>query len=203
MFTSRAEYRLMLREDNADQRLTARGRELGLVDDARYAAYVEKQQTLEREHHRLKTTWLRPGDIPEDLAIEILGGIITREYKLIDLLRRPGVSYDTLSRIPGATPNDIDVAVATQIEIQAKYSGYIDRQQDEIERHRKHDELILPEDLDYAAVHGLSAEVQQKLAFFRPTTLGQATRISGITPAAISLLLVHLKKRADMSRKSA
>jgi len=203
MFTSRAEYRLLLREDNADQRLTQRGRDLGLVDDARYQAFVKKRQAIEQEQHRLATTWLRPGDITEDLAIALLGSVITREYKLIDLLRRPGVSYDTLSRIPGAAPRVIDAAVAAQIEIQAKYSGYIDRQQDEIDRHRQHDELALPDDIDYAAVRGLSAEVQQKLAFFRPVTLGQATRISGVTPAAISILLVHLKKRAENSRKSA
>jgi tRNA uridine 5-carboxymethylaminomethyl modification enzyme len=203
MFTSRAEYRLMLREDNADLRLTPRGRELGLVDDARYDAFVKKQQALEQEHQRLTTTWLRPGDISEDMAIALLGGVVTREYRLIDLLRRPGVSYDTLSRIPNVTPTGIDAVIAAQIEIQAKYSGYIDRQRDEIERHRKHEELILPDDLDYAAVHGLSTEVQQKLALFRPATLGQATRISGVTPAAVSILLVHLKKRAENSRKSA
>jgi tRNA uridine 5-carboxymethylaminomethyl modification enzyme len=203
MFTSRAEYRLMLREDNADLRLTPKGRELGLVDDNRYRIFEQKRRAIEQEQQRLNTAWLRPGDIPENTAMELLGATITREYKLIDLLRRPGIRYEILARIPGAIPAGIDATVAAQVEIQAKYSGYIDRQRDEIERHRKHDELALPIDLDYAAVRGLSTEVQQKLAIFRPATLGQAARISGITPAAISLLLVHLKKRSETPRKSA
>jgi len=203
MFTSRAEYRLMLREDNADLRLTAKGRQLGLVDDIRFRVFEEKRQAIEQEQQRLNTTWLRPGDISQELAAEILGASVTREYKLIDLLRRPEVSYDKLARIPGAAPAIIDAQVAAQVEIQTKYSGYIDRQQDEIERHRRHDELSLPEGIDYATVRGLSTEVQQKLSRFRPTTLGQASRISGITPAAISLLLIHLKKRPDISRKTA
>lgn len=203
MFTSRAEYRLLLREDNADLRLTPKGRELGLVDDARYRNFAEKQRVIEQEQQRLTTTWLRPGDLTENDSITLLGTAITREYRLMDLLRRPGVSYDTLSRIPGTAPAAIDATVAAQVEIQAKYSGYIERQQDEIERHRKHDELALPADLDYTTVRGLSSEVRQKLAFFRPATLGQASRISGVTPAAISLLLVHLKKHADSTRKSA
>jgi len=203
MFTSRAEYRLMLREDNADLRLTPKGHELGLVDDNRYRLFERKRRAVEQEYQRLNTTWLRPKDLPVEIAIEILGAAMTREYKLIDLLRRPGITYELLSRIPGAVPTDIDDMVSAQIETQAKYSGYIDRQQEEIERHRKHDELALPVDLDYATVRGLSTEVLQKLTLFRPTTLGQAARISGITPAAISLLLIHLKKRAENPRKSA
>ncbi len=203
MFTSRAEYRLLLREDNADLRLTPQGHERGLVDDHRFRQFETKRRAIEQEQQRLNSTWLRPADLHDKLANEIFGAALSREYRLIELLRRPGVSYAALSRIPGATPSTIDETVAAQVEIQAKYSGYIDRQQEEIERHRKQDQLPLPVDLDYSAVRGLSAEVRQKLAHFRPATLGQAGRISGITPAAISLLLVHLKKRTGDSRKTA
>jgi tRNA uridine 5-carboxymethylaminomethyl modification enzyme len=203
MFTSRAEYRLLLREDNADLRLTPQGRARGLVDDHRYRVFETKRRAIEQEQQRLNSTWLRPADLHDKLANEIFGAALSREYRLIDLLRRPGVSYTALSRIPGVTPATIDETVAAQVEIQAKYSGYIDRQQEEIERHRNQDQLPLPVDLDYSAVRGLSAEVRQKLAYFRPATLGQAGRISGVTPAAISLLLVHLKKRTGVSRKTA
>ncbi|MDX1251650.1 MAG: tRNA uridine-5-carboxymethylaminomethyl(34) synthesis enzyme MnmG [Gammaproteobacteria bacterium] len=195
MFTSRAEYRLLLREDNADLRLTPKGRELGLVDDARFRAFEEKRQAIEHETQRLQAAWVRPETLPEEDAQRVLGGPVSREYRLMDLLRRPEVNYASLMTLPGAGPSVTDDKVAEQVEIQAKYSGYIDRQHDEIERHRRHEETFLPEDIDYDKVRGLSNEVRQKFSAQRPTTLGQAARIPGVTPAAVSLLLVHLKKR--------
>ncbi|MFZ5593923.1 MAG: tRNA uridine-5-carboxymethylaminomethyl(34) synthesis enzyme MnmG [Pseudomonadota bacterium] len=195
MFTSRAEYRLLLREDNADLRLTPKGRELGLVDDVRFRAFEEKRQAIEHEAQRLQTTWVRPVTLPEEDAQRVLGGPVSREYRLMDLLRRPEVNYASLMTLPGAGPSVSDGKVAEQVEIQAKYSGYIDRQHDEIERHRRHEETLLPEDFDYDKVRGLSNEVRQKFNAQRPVTLGQAARIPGVTPAAVSLLLVHLKKR--------
>jgi tRNA uridine 5-carboxymethylaminomethyl modification enzyme len=196
MFTSRAEYRLSLREDNADLRLTATGRALGIVDDRRWQRFEAKREALAREHARLQSTWLRAGALPAEIAAPVLGGALTRDANLMELLRRPEVSYAALTGLPGAGPAIDDRQAAEQVEIQAKYAGYIERQQDEIARHQRHEETRLPEDLDYAAVRGLSIEVRQKLDRHRPATLGQAARISGVTPAAISLLLVHLKRRS-------
>ena len=193
MFTSRAEYRLMLREDNADLRLTSKGRELGLVDDARWERFEKKREAIAREQQRLSTTWLRPETLPAADSERVLGQELTREYNLLDLLRRPGVTYDTLLSLPGAGVAVADIYVAEQVEVQAKYSGYIDRQTVEIEKQRRNEETSLPLNLDYQNVRGLSKEVQQKLNSHKPATLGQAARISGVTPAAISLLLVHLK----------
>ena len=196
MFTSRAEYRLSLREDNADLRLTDVAREMGLIDDLRWDAYNRKRDAIAAEEQRLRSTWIRPDTLPAEDAVRVLGKTIEREYSLFDLLRRPDVSYEALMTLPGA-PEPIDHAQAIeQLDILAKYQGYIDRQQDEVDRLRATEDTRLPEDLDYGAVGGLSREVQQKLSTHRPETLGQASRIQGITPAAISLLLVHLKKRA-------
>ncbi|MEQ6340946.1 MAG: tRNA uridine-5-carboxymethylaminomethyl(34) synthesis enzyme MnmG [Gammaproteobacteria bacterium] len=199
MFTSRAEYRLLLREDNADLRLTTAGRELGLVDDVRWRAFEEKREAIERETLRLQSTWLRPETLPQADAARVIGGQLAREYSLLDLLRRPEVTYDTLMTLPGAGPSVTNAKVAEQVEIQTKYSGYIDRQYDEIERSRRNEETTLPEDIDYSKVRGLSNEVRQKFTTQRPATLGQAARIPGVTPAAVSLLLVHLKKRSANS----
>jgi tRNA uridine 5-carboxymethylaminomethyl modification enzyme len=195
MFTSRAEYRLMLREDNADLRLTEAGRKLGVVDDVRWEAFCRKQEAIAREEERLKRTWVNPKSLPETEAVRVLGKPIEREYALFELLRRPDVSYEALLSLPDAGPGETDPQVRQQLEIAAKYQGYIDRQAEEIERSRHYEELVLPEDLDYRDVRGLSIEAQQKLNKQRPQTLGQAGRISGITPAAISLLLVYLKKK--------
>ncbi|HVP08612.1 MAG TPA: tRNA uridine-5-carboxymethylaminomethyl(34) synthesis enzyme MnmG [Burkholderiales bacterium] len=195
MFTSRAEYRLMLREDNADLRLTEIGRKLGLVDDARWTAFSRKRDAIARETERLKTTWVNPRTLPADAATQVLGQAIEREYTLYDLLRRPNVSYRSLSLISPSMADLIEESVEEQVEIQAKYQGYIARQQDEVERHNGQSALRLPEDLDYAEVRGLSIEVRQTLQRQRPETLGQASRLQGVTPAAISLLLVHLRRR--------
>ncbi len=194
MFTSRAEYRLSLREDNADLRLTEQGRELGLVDDDRWDAFNRKRDAIAAEQERLKSTWVRPQTLPAAEAERVLGKGIEREYTLFDLLRRPDVGYAALMTLPDASAGLSDPLVIEQVEIQAKYQGYIDRQQDEVARSLAHEETLLPEGLDYATVPGLSKEVQQKLAQHRPQTLGQASRIQGVTPAAISLLLVHLKR---------
>ncbi len=203
MFTSRAEHRLLLREDNADLRLTPVGRELGLVEDARWAAFEAKREAVERENQRLRETLLRPGEVPADLAERLFGGPLAREYHLDDLLRRPTVDYAGLMQVPAAGPGLEDAKAAEQVEIQAKYSGYIQRQHEDIERNRRHEETALPEDLDYALVTGLSAEARQKLSEQRPGTLGQAARLPGVTPATISLLLVHLKKRELERKKTA
>lgn len=198
MFTSRAEYRLMLREDNADLRLTEIGRKLGVVDDARWEAFSRKQEAIAREQERLKRTWVRPATLPEADAVRVLGKPIEREYPLFELLRRPDVSYEALLTLPEAGAGEADPQVRQQLEIAAKYQGYIDRQAEEVERSRQYEEMTLPEDLDYREVRGLSIEAQQKLNKQRPQTLGQAGRISGITPAAISLLLVYLKKKYNV-----
>jgi tRNA uridine 5-carboxymethylaminomethyl modification enzyme len=192
MFTSRAEYRLSLREDNADRRLTETGRQLGLVDDARWRRYSDKREAIEREQARLGKTYVVPGRVNDDDIARALGAKLSREASLMELLRRPEVSYAALMQLAG--PGIDDPEAAQQIEIEARYSGYIERQHEEIEHTRRHEDTRLPEHLDYAAVHGLSTEERQKLARHRPATLGQASRISGVTPAAISLLLVHLKK---------
>jgi tRNA uridine 5-carboxymethylaminomethyl modification enzyme len=205
MFTSRAEYRLSLREDNADMRLTEHGRRLGLVDDTRWAAFSEKREAIERELQRLRSTWARPGKACADDVQRVLGQPIEREYTLYDLLRRPGVSYAelcTLRLVPeGDMPADggagvSDPLVAEQIEIQAKYQGYIDRQIDEVAKALDNEQMPLPEAIDYGRISGLSTEIVQKLVRHRPQTIGQASRIQGMTPAAISILLVHLKRGA-------
>jgi tRNA uridine 5-carboxymethylaminomethyl modification enzyme len=203
MFTSRAEYRLMLREDNADLRLTPPGREMGLVDDARWAAFCEKREAVERETRRLAGTRLDRQRLDPAEAERVIGGPFGREQNLLELLRRPEVSYTLLVGLEGAGPGVTDPRVAEQVEIQAKYAGYIQRQQDEVARQRRHESLALPEDLDYGAITGLSMEVRQKLAAHRPHTLGQAARIPGVTPAAVSLLLVHLKRQPGPERARA
>ncbi len=199
MFTSRAEYRLSLREDNADLRLTEIGRKLGCVGDAQWEVFERRREAIARELERLKSTWVNPRIIAEAEAERVLGKGIEREYALTDLLRRPNVSYDrlmTLQAVDGRRFDNpgLDPAVAEQVEIQVKYAGYIDRQAKEVERHEHFEHLKLPPELDYMAVTALSIEVRQKLARHKPETLGQASRIGGVTPAAISLLLVHLKK---------
>ncbi|GAB2787694.1 tRNA uridine-5-carboxymethylaminomethyl(34) synthesis enzyme MnmG [Halomonas shantousis] len=193
MFTSRAEYRLLLREDNADLRLTESGRRLGLVDDARWEAFATKREAIERESARLKATWVQPGSTEAARIEAKTGKPLGREYTLLDLLKRPELGYADLGDLKGEAVSD--EAVAEQVQIQAKYEGYIGRQQDEIERLRRHEATPLPTDLDYARVEGLSHEIRQKLAAVRPETLAQAGRISGVTPAAVSILLIHLKKR--------
>ncbi len=195
MFTSRAEFRLSLREDNADLRLTEIGFRLGVVDSHRHAAFRTKRDAIERERQRLAATWVGPRGLPEALQLDVLGQTLDRDYTLEELLRRPGVSYRSLCRLGPAHAEVSDPGVAEQVEIQTKYQGYIERQRTEVERQRAHDDTPLPADIDYRTVRGLSMEVQQKLELHRPETLGQAARISGITPAAISLLLVHLKRR--------
>ena len=203
MFTSRAEYRLMLREDNADLRLTEIGRSIGLVTDARWEAFNRKRDAIGAEQQRLKEAWVSPKSLAADDAERVLGTAIEREYTLADLLRRPDVSYASLMTLPQAGPAVSDPAVAEQVEVQAKYSGYISRQQDEIERREAQGALKLPANLDYAGVRGLSSEVQQKLNRYKPETIGHAARMQGITPAAISLLLVHLKRGFLPQKKSA
>jgi len=199
MFTSRAEYRLQLREDNADIRLTEAGRKIGLVDDVRWEAFSRKQEAVLQEQERLKTTWVRPGTLPKEDAVRVLGKEIEHEYSLFELLRRPELSYETLLSLPTSDPvvryEDIPEDVRQQVDIAAKYQGYIDRQQEEIERTLGSEHTKLPEDMDYSDVHGLSIEVQQKLAQHKPQTIGQAGRVSGVTPVAVSLLLVYLKRK--------
>ena len=199
MFTSRAEYRLLLREDNADMRLTEDGRRIGLVDDVRWEAFSRKQEAIAREQERLKTTWVRPASLSKEDAVRVLGKQIEHEYSLFELLRRPEVSYEDLLTLPvadGLLSTDLDADVKQQLEIAAKYQGYIDRQQDEIARQQGNENTPLPDDMDYSDVHGLSIEVQQKLAQHRPQTIGQASRVSGVTPVAVSLLLVYLKRKS-------
>ncbi|MDN2711422.1 tRNA uridine-5-carboxymethylaminomethyl(34) synthesis enzyme MnmG [Janthinobacterium sp. SUN118] len=201
MFTSRAEYRLSLREDNADMRLTEIGRALGCVGDAQWQAFETKREAVALELERLRSTWVNPRILAAAESERIVGQAIEREYSLADLLRRPNVAYDTLMSMTGvegqalAGPGVADPAVREQVEIQLKYAGYIERQSKEIERHEHYENLALPEGFNYLDIAALSVEVRQKLDKQRPETLGQASRISGVTPAAISLLLVHLKKR--------
>jgi tRNA uridine 5-carboxymethylaminomethyl modification enzyme len=194
MFTSRAEYRLLLREDNADIRLTEKGRELGLVDDERWRVFSEKREGVERETARLKATWVRPGTEQADKINALIEKPLTHEYNLLDLLRRPELDYPMLMTATGLSAEA--PAVAEQVQILAKYAGYIDRQATEIERLRGSEETVLPAGFDYASVKGLSNELRQKLEEIRPETLGQAQRIQGMTPAAISLLLIYLKKHS-------
>ncbi|SDA44787.1 tRNA uridine 5-carboxymethylaminomethyl modification enzyme [Pseudomonas sp. NFPP33] len=194
MFTSRAEYRLILREDNADLRLTEKGRELGLIDDERWAAFEAKREGIVQEEQRLKSTWVRPGTPQGDAIAARFGTPLAHEYNLLNLLARPEIDYATLVELTDAPV--VDNQVAEQVEIKTKYAGYIDRQQDEIAKLRASEDTKLPDDLDYASISGLSKEIQFKLGNTRPATLGQASRIPGVTPAAISLLLIHLKKRS-------
>ena len=209
MFTSRAEYRLQLREDNADMRLTEAGRRLGLVDDARWDAFSRKRDAVSRETERLRATWVHPGVLAADAATRLLGKPLEHEHSLLELLRRPGVGFDTVAEIAALARPEAGVsretlaaelgvpladAVVEQLEIATRYAGYIDKQHEEVARAAHHENLALPEDLDYGAVRALSFEVRQKLAQHRPRTLGQASRVPGVTPAAVSLLLVHLKK---------
>ena len=195
MFTSRAEYRLLLREDNADLRLTEIGRELGLVDHTRWTRFCRKREALERERRRLERTRLSPETVDPARAEAVLGRGLSREQSLWELLRRPELDYAQVTGLGGGAPPVDDPQVIAQLEIQARYAGYIDRQAQEIARHRRHEHTALPVDFDYDRVRGLSREVQQKLKDHRPATLGQAARISGVTPAAISLLMIHLKRR--------
>lgn len=202
MFTSRAEYRLLLREDNADSRLTAKGRELGLVDDIRWAAFNEKMEQIALERQRLKQSWIHPQHSALAGVNELLKTPLSREASLEDLIRRPEVTYKDLMAIDGVGPGLSHATAAEQVEIQIKYEGYISRQQDEIAKQERNETTLLPTDFDYAAVKGLSNEVVLKLNQAKPETVGQASRISGITPAAISLLLVYLKKQG-LLRKTA
>ena len=203
MFTSRAEYRLMLREDNADMRLTELGRQLGLVDDARWAAFDQKREAIAREQERLRSIWVNPSLIPADEAQRLLGAPLSHEHTLADLLRRPQVSYPQLMQLAQGRFDQVDWSacdrvsretVIEQLEIAAKYEGYINRQKEEVARAAHYEQLPLPADLNYLDISALSIEVRQKLNTHRPETLGQASRISGVTPAAISLLLIHLRR---------
>jgi tRNA uridine 5-carboxymethylaminomethyl modification enzyme len=213
MFTSRAEYRLLLREDNADLRLTSKGRELGLVNDERWAFFETKREAIAAEVTRLERAIVRPQHLSEQRSLELLGTTLSREAHAFDLLRRPEVSYASLASIEQVGQADwmnapdaderLAEQVQLQVEVQAKYTGYIDRQQDEIERQRRHEETRLPENIDYAEVRGLSIEVRQRLQEARPDTVGRAARIPGVTPAAISLLLVHLKRHPGVPSQRA
>jgi len=196
MFTSRAEYRLLLREDNADLRLTEKGRQLGLVDDHRWQRFCQKREAITDEQRRLASIWLRPGELQGEQVENVLGQPLAHEVNFLELLKRPEINYADLMKLPNAGNPVSDPAVSGQVEIQAKYAGYISRQQAEVEKHRHHEEMRLPDDIEYSKVHGLSTEVTIKLSEHRPTTLGQASRISGVTPAAISLLLVHMKSKS-------
>ena len=194
MFTSRAEYRLQLREDNADLRLTEIGRTIGVVDDARWDAFNRKRDAVARETARLKAAWVNPATLPTEAATRLIGQPIDHEYSLFELLRRPNLSYAQILSLPGGGAGEPDARVAEQVEIAAKYQGYIDRQNDEVDKQRGQETLKLPLDLDYTQLTGLSMEVRQRLQQARPETLGQAARLQGITPAAISVLMVYAKR---------
>jgi len=205
MFTSRAEYRLLLREDNADTRLTPLGRELGLVDDERWRFFEQKQEAIEREVSRLSSLNLRAATVPEEWQQRVLSGPLSRDVNAFELLRRPEVDYAALVELTGvaADAEELDARISEQRELElvvrARYAGYIERQQVEIERTREHESAPLPGDLDYATVNGLSNEVRQRLAEVRPLTLGQAARVPGVTPAAVSLLMIHMKRRRALA----
>ena len=205
MFTSRAEYRLQLREDNADLRLTEMGRAIGVVDDARWDAFNRKRDAVSRETARLKAAWVNPATLPPEAATRLIGQPIDHEYSLFELLRRPNLSYAQILSLPGGGAGELDLRVAEQVEIAAKYQGYIDRQNDEVDKQRGQETLKLPLDLDYTQLTGLSMEVRQRLQQARPETLGQAARLQGITPAAISVLMVYAKRgfKADPLKKLA
>jgi tRNA uridine 5-carboxymethylaminomethyl modification enzyme len=212
MFTSRAEYRLQLREDNADLRLTETGRRLGLVNDFQWKAFARKQEAVSRETQRLKTTWVNPKNLPEADAIKVLGSRIEHEYNLFDLLKRPGVQYEAVVGLGGEQFASAAISqetyglnhqeVIAQLDISAKYAGYIDRQRNEIERAAYYERLPIPAGFDYQQVSGLSVEVKQKLSKAHPETLGAASRVSGVTPAAISLLLIYLKKMSHKGMRA-
>ena len=201
MFTSRAEYRLILREDNADLRLTEKGRELGLVNDERWAAFSAKQEAIELETQRLKSTWIQPNTEEAEVINNLSKSPISREYSLMDLLKRPEIKYADVGNLKGEFASDPQVA--EQVEISAKYEGYITRQLEEIEQMRRYENTILPTDIDYSQVGGLSNEILQKLSEIKPTTLGTASRIQGVTPAALSQLLIYLKKKHSIQKQSA
>jgi tRNA uridine 5-carboxymethylaminomethyl modification enzyme len=196
MFTSRAEYRLLLREDNADLRLTESGRRLGLVDDARWRRFEAKREAMERERQRLRDCWVRPASAAAAGVEALTGEPLRREVRALDLLTRPRISHAALVALDGVGPPaaGVDAAVAEQLEVQTRYAGYVDRQRQEIARSRDQEAKTLPADFDYDRVRGLSAEVLEKLQRVRPATIGQAARIPGVTPAAVSLLLIHLKR---------
>jgi tRNA uridine 5-carboxymethylaminomethyl modification enzyme len=214
MFTSRAEHRLLLREDNADLRLTTLGRELGLVDDERWALFESKRSLSDLEVERLERTRVRPSEVPPEWAARVLQGPMTRDASAFEMLRRPEVGYDALLELVGkpdwmrdaedhapvAFDDRLPAQIQAQVEVRAKYAGYIERQEDEVERQRRNEETRLPDDLDYMQVAGLSHEVRQKLTDARPATIGLACRLPGITPAAVSILIVHLKKRSYSAR---
>ena len=202
MFTSRAEYRLLLREDNADLRLTGAGRDLGLVDDERWRSFQEKSEAISAEQQRLASTWIAADALPEDVAAETLGQPLHKDVNLLQLLRRPGIGYADLAGLPGFEPAAIAPAVAEQVEVQAKYHGYIERQEQDIARNKRDENTRFPANVDFLSVTGLSSEVAQKLSAQRPDTLGQASRIPGVTPAAVSLLRVYLKKRSLLKNAS-
>ncbi|WP_354011286.1 tRNA uridine-5-carboxymethylaminomethyl(34) synthesis enzyme MnmG [Endozoicomonas lisbonensis] len=197
MFTSRAEYRLILREDNADLRLTEKGRELGLVDDQRWTAYVDKKERIEKESERLRTTYIQPKSEASTKLEDTLSNPLTREYNLQELLRRPELTYDDVAELSGESESNPQVR--EQVEIATKYEGYINRQTEEIERLRRYENTAIPSGLNYDGIEGLSNEIKQKLKDNQPETLGRASRIQGMTPAAVSLLLIHLKKRSVVS----
>ena len=203
MFTSRAEYRLQLREDNADLRLTPIGRELGVVDDVRWARFAAKRDAFEREQSRLENIWLSPSSLDPEVASSVLGQPLRKQQRVVDLLRRPELDYPKLMRLPGVGPGVSDENVIEQLENAARYSGYIERQQEDVLRNQDREDTPIPSTIDYVEVRGLSTEVAQKLSQQRPLTIGQASRIAGVTPAAISLLLVYLKKYGGELARSA
>lgn len=196
MFTSRAEFRLLLREDNADLRLTEQGRELGVVGESHWRQFERKREAIELERQRLRDVWVRPGTVAGDRIAQSLGISLSRETRALELLARPELSYQALVALPEIGQGTDAAGVAEQLDVQAKYAGYIKRQQFEIDKLKAKESIQLPPDLDYALVRGLSTEAREKLAKQRPNTLGQAGRIPGMTPAAISLLLIHLKQRS-------
>ena len=201
MFTSRAEYRLILREDNADLRLTEKARELGLVGEERWAAFCTKREAIERETQRLKSTWIQAGSEESKQLDNLVKQPLTREYSLMDLLKRPEIEYKDLANLKGEAVSDPQVS--EQVQIAAKYEGYIVRQLEEIEQMRRYEDTLLPAELDYSKVGGLSNEIVQKLSTMQPETLGSASRIQGVTPAALSQLLIYLKKHHSVQKQSA
>jgi tRNA uridine 5-carboxymethylaminomethyl modification enzyme len=196
MFTSRAEYRLLLREDNADVRLTEIGYQLGLVNAERWESFCRKQETVAAETERLKTVWITPSSIAAKALGQFCEKPLAHEHTALALLKRPELDYQKLMRLPGIGPGVSDASVAEQVQVRVKYDGYIDRQEVEIEKQRKQERTIIPDNVDYDRVIGLSAEVRQKLSAHRPKTIGQASRIPGVTPAAVTLLIVYLKKNS-------
>ncbi|MDR1311168.1 MAG: tRNA uridine-5-carboxymethylaminomethyl(34) synthesis enzyme MnmG, partial [Burkholderiaceae bacterium] len=208
MFTSRAEFRLSLREDNADWRLTEMGYQLGCVDQAQWEMFDRKREKIAQEMERMKSTWVHPKALSQQEMLRVIGKPIEKEYSLADLLRRPDLDYKTLMSLRGMdgamwqASEKLEKEITEQVEIQIKYAGYIERQAKEVARQQHYDDLRLPEDLSYDAVSALSFEVKQRLSAARPQTLGQASRISGVTPAAISLLLIHLKKNGFRVEKT-